>query len=77
MVIVGDDVSVGREAGALVGRRGLAATVLVYKIAGALAAQGESLDNVERVAKHVAEHSGTIGVSFAHCQCVAAVTTAV
>ena len=40
MVIVGDDVAVGRTQGAIVGRRGLAGTVLVYKIAGALAAQG-------------------------------------
>ena len=41
MVVVGDDVSVGKEAGGLVGRRGLAGTVLVYKIAGALASQGQ------------------------------------
>jgi hypothetical protein len=34
------DVSVGKEQGKLAGRRGLAGTVLVYKIAGALAAQG-------------------------------------
>lgn len=40
MVVVGEDVAVGREQGGIVGRRGLAATVLVYKIAGALAAQG-------------------------------------
>ena len=40
MVVVGEDVAVGREQGGIVGRRGLAATVLVYKIAGALAAKG-------------------------------------
>lgn len=37
MVVVGDDVAVGREKGSLVGRRGLAGTVLVHKISGALA----------------------------------------
>jgi dihydroxyacetone kinase len=40
MVVVGDDVAVGREKGGMVGRRGLAATVLVHKVAGAVAAQG-------------------------------------
>lgn len=40
MVVVGDDVGVGRERGGKVGRRGIAGTVLVVKIAGALAARG-------------------------------------
>jgi len=40
MVVVGDDVAVGRQKGSLVGRRGLAGTVLVHKIAGALAERG-------------------------------------
>lgn len=40
MVVVGDDAGVGRAAGGKVGRRGIAGTVLVQKIAGALAAQG-------------------------------------
>lgn len=40
MVVVGDDVAVGRQKGSLVGRRGLAGTVLVHKIAGALAQRG-------------------------------------
>lgn len=40
MVVVGDDVGVGRQKGGKVGRRGIAGTVLVHKIAGALAAQG-------------------------------------
>ncbi|OAV92706.1 hypothetical protein PTTG_09796 [Puccinia triticina 1-1 BBBD Race 1] len=68
MVIVGDDVSVGKEQGKLAGRRGLAGTVLVYKIAGALAAQGSSLSHVHAVAQFVADHSATIGVGFDHCQ---------
>ena len=40
MVVVGDDVAVGRQKGSLVGRRGLAGTVLVHKVAGALAEKG-------------------------------------
>jgi len=39
-VTVGDDVAVGREKGSLVGRRGLAGTVLVHKVAGAAAERG-------------------------------------
>jgi dihydroxyacetone kinase len=40
MVVVGDDVGVGRARGGKVGRRGIAGTVLVLKVAGALAAKG-------------------------------------
>jgi triose/dihydroxyacetone kinase / FAD-AMP lyase (cyclizing) len=39
MVVVGDDVGVGRKQGGLVGRRGLAGTIFVHKIVGALAAK--------------------------------------
>ncbi|KAA8621531.1 DAK1 Dihydroxyacetone kinase [Pyrenophora tritici-repentis] len=40
MVVVGDDAGVGRAKGGKVGRRGIAGTVLVQKIAGALATKG-------------------------------------
>lgn len=40
MLVVGDDVGVGRSRGGRIGRRGIAGTVLVQKIAGALAATG-------------------------------------
>lgn len=40
MVIVKDDVGVGRERGGKVGRRGIAGTVLIHKIAGAMAEEG-------------------------------------
>lgn len=40
MVVVGDDAGVGRAKGGKVGRRGIAGTCLVQKIAGALAAKG-------------------------------------
>ncbi|KAJ6541562.1 dihydroxyacetone kinase [Mycena capillaripes] len=66
-IVVGDDVAVGKTQGGIVGRRGLAGVVLVYKIAGALAAQGGSLDEVYSVAQWVAGRIGTIGVGLEHC----------
>ncbi|KAJ7508370.1 dihydroxyacetone kinase [Mycena galericulata] len=66
-IVVGDDVAVGKTQGGIVGRRGLAGVVLVYKIAGALAAQGASLDEVHGVAQWVAGRIGTIGVGLEHC----------
>lgn len=50
MLVVGDDVGVGRSRCGRMGRRGLAGTVLVQKIAGALAAKGYvySSDNATR-----------------------------
>jgi Dak1 domain len=46
---------------------GLAGTVLVYKIAGALAQRGGSLDQVEALAKFVAKNIATFGVGLEHC----------
>ncbi|KAI8964047.1 dihydroxyacetone kinase [Daldinia sp. FL1419] len=66
MVIVGDDVGVGREKGGKVGRRGIAGTVLVHKIAGALAAQGRSLEEVYKVAKLTAANLVSVGASLDH-----------
>jgi dihydroxyacetone kinase len=67
MIVVGEDVALPRSQGKITGRRGLAATVLTYKIAGALAASGASLDEVETIAKIVASSSGSIGVGLEHC----------
>ncbi|KAK0466143.1 dihydroxyacetone kinase [Desarmillaria tabescens] len=66
-LVVGDDVAVGKTQGDIVGRRGLAGVVLVYKIAGALAAQGGSLDEVYSIAQYVSSRIGTIGVGLEHC----------
>ena len=46
--------------------RGLAGTVLVYKIAGALAHRGADLDQVYSVASWVAVNITTIGVGLEH-----------
>lgn len=45
-MVVGDDVGVGRKRGGRIGRRGLAGTVLVQKIAAAAAAQGYAVSPV-------------------------------
>ncbi|CAN9185723.1 unnamed protein product [Alternaria alternata] len=66
MVVVGDDAGVGRAKGGKVGRRGIAGTVLVQKIAGALAAKGASLKDVTRMAQLVADNTVSIGSSLAH-----------
>ncbi|KAI6584559.1 hypothetical protein MCOR12_010497 [Pyricularia oryzae] len=66
MVVIGDDVGVGRAKGGKVGRRGIAGTVLVDKIAGALAARGANLSEVTHVARLVASNVASIGASLEH-----------
>ena len=64
MVVVNDDISVTEN---LVGRRGVAGTVLVHKIAGAAAESGLSLDAVKRIAQHTIDNVRTIGVAISPC----------
>lgn len=66
MLVVGDDVGVGRKAAGKVGRRGIAGTVLVHKITGALAARGASLEDVYKVGKLVTENLASVGASLDH-----------
>lgn len=56
MLAVGDDVGVGRNRAGKVGRRGVAGTVLVHKISGALAAQGYGLSDVSKAARLTSEN---------------------
>ena len=51
----------------LVGRRGIAGTVLVHKVAGAAAAAGGSLEEVKAVAEAACANIGTIGASLTEC----------
>lgn len=67
LVIIGDDVAVPRKQGALVGRRGLAGTILAYKAASAAADQGAALEECRDVAEAVGEMLGTIGAGLNHC----------
>ena len=67
LVVVADDVSIGRSKTARVGRRGLAGTILVHKIAGGASRAGESLEEIGSLAEFVIRHMGTIGVSLDGC----------
>lgn len=68
MVVVADDVALEPKKGQVgEGRRGIAGTVLVHKIAGYAADCGEDLAEVARVAQEVARNVGTIGVSCDTC----------
>ncbi|CAK7220087.1 dihydroxyacetone kinase Dak1 [Sporothrix bragantina] len=66
MVVVGDDVGVGRAKAGKVGRRGIAGTVLVHKISGAMAARGFDLQKVAGVAQLVADNLVSVGASLEH-----------
>ncbi len=72
MVIVDDDVALGAGGGA--GRRGIAGTVLVHKVAGAAAAAGLDLDAVQREAEAAIAAVGTMGVALTPCTVPAAGT---
>ncbi len=65
MVVVDDDVALGAGGGA--GRRGVAGTVLVHKVAGAAAAAGLDLDAVRREAEAAIAAVGTMGVALTPC----------
>ncbi len=71
MVIVADDVALAAS-GDHAGRRGLAGTVLVHKIAGAAAAAGRPLAEVAQIARDVAASLGTMGVALTPCTVPAA-----
>ncbi|MCJ1275100.1 hypothetical protein MMC21_002900 [Puttea exsequens] len=64
MVIVGDDVGVGRAKGGKVGRRGLSGTALVVKICGALADKGVALEDCARVGRLVVDNLVSLGASL-------------
>ncbi|GER45556.1 dihydroxyacetone kinase [Striga asiatica] len=66
MVIVGDDCALPPPRG-IAGRRGLAGTILVHKVAGAAAAAGLSLVEVAAEAKQASEMVGTMGVALSVC----------
>lgn len=64
MVVVGDDVGVGRSKSGKVGRRGLSGQAFVVKICGALAEAGTNLDEIERVGQLVADNLISLGASL-------------
>lgn len=65
MVVIGDDsaFTVLKKAG----RRGLCGTVLIHKVAGALAEEGVGLEEIAKRVNLVAKAMGTLGVSLSSC----------
>ncbi|MCQ2415504.1 MAG: dihydroxyacetone kinase subunit DhaK [Lachnospiraceae bacterium] len=72
-VVVDDDVAVQNSTWTT-GRRGVAGTIFVHKIAGAMAETGASLEEVERVAKETIANVRTMGVALTPCTVPAAGT---
>ncbi len=66
MVIVRDDVAM-EDSDYSTGRRGIAGTVFVHKIAGAMSHRGESLSEVKRVAQKTVDNVRSMGMSMSSC----------
>ena len=64
MVVVADDVGVGRARGGKVGRRGISGTALVVKICGALAEMGGGLEDTARIGTLAGENIVSIAASL-------------
>lgn len=71
MVVVADDVALAAD-GDHAGRRGIAGTVWVHKVAGAAAANGLTLREVRQAAEAAMSAIGTMGVALAPCTVPAA-----
>lgn len=65
-VKVDDDIAV-EDSLYTVGKRGVAGTVLVHKIAGAAAERGMSLREVKEAAQKAIDHTRSIGFAFTSC----------
>ncbi|MCH2630763.1 MAG: dihydroxyacetone kinase subunit DhaK, partial [Nisaea sp.] len=63
IIIVDDDIALPNDIQA----RGIAGTVFVHKIAGALAEQGRTLEEVARAAKTAAASISSLGISLSTC----------
>jgi len=67
MLVIGDDCALPNRTGGLAGRRGIAGTVLVHKVAGAAAEAGMSLAQVTAEATTAAAEVGSMGVALTSC----------
>ncbi|PAV30926.1 dihydroxyacetone kinase subunit DhaK [Virgibacillus profundi] len=70
-VVVNDDVAV-EDSSFTTGRRGIAGTVFVHKIAGAKAESGASLEEVKAVADRVVKNVRSMGMALTPCTVPAA-----
>ncbi|WKY10831.1 hypothetical protein Q1695_002857 [Nippostrongylus brasiliensis] len=66
VVTIADDVAIDKTM-STAGRRGLAAAVLVLKVAGAMAESGSSAEQIETMSKRINDNAGTMGVSLYPC----------
>lgn len=65
ILLVADDVAVGREQNKMVGRRGLAGTAIVHKILGAASAiTGAELETITKLGHEINNNLVTIGASL-------------
>lgn len=65
-VVTNDDVAV-KDSLYTIGRRGVAGTIFVHKIAGAKAEEGATLDEVQAVAQKVIDNVRTMGAAIKPC----------
>ena len=65
-VIVDDDIAVENSTWTE-GKRGVAGTIFVHKIAGAAAEEGLNLGQVKKIAQKVIDHTKTIGIALEPC----------
>ncbi len=65
-VYVNDDIAVQNSL-YTIGRRGVAGTVFVHKVAGAMAERGSDLAEVKRVAQKAISNVKSIGVAYTSC----------
>ncbi|NWU12754.1 TKFC cyclase, partial [Cephalopterus ornatus] len=65
MVVVGDDCAFATPGKA--GRRGICGTVLIHKVAGALAEAGAGLDEIVEKVTAASKAMGTLGLSLSPC----------
>ncbi|WP_121822349.1 dihydroxyacetone kinase subunit DhaK [Halostella salina] len=65
-VVVNDDVAV-EDSTYTSGRRGVCGTILVHKVAGAMADRGGDIDEVKRVAEKAIDRVGTMGTALTSC----------
>jgi len=63
-VIVGDDISLGLD----VQRRGIAGTIFVHKLAGAMAEAGKSLAEIKKKVEETLAEIYSIGLSLSPCE---------
>ena len=67
LICANDDIATISEDGDRSGSRGLAGEVLLFKIAGAAAAQGKSLEETAALCRRANQRMRSIGVAFSAC----------